>query len=106
MAKKKKHRNKSRKQRNRAALVNQPVVQVDEDQDNAVKKTTITASTKLKPVSTTPETTYDDVELGYVKTDIKKTLILVGLILAVYFLLWILMTYTQFGNSSIKLLGR
>jgi ABC-type uncharacterized transport system permease subunit len=106
MAKKKKHRNKSRKQRNRAAQSAQSDVVVAKQPEVAVKKTTTKSSVKPKTTTTASENIYDDVDLGYVKTDIRKTLILVALILAVYALLWILMTYTPFGTTSLRLLGK
>lgn len=61
-----------------------------------------------KPVKTkaaVASMTYDDVELSYVKTDIKHTLILVGIILTVYAVLWFLVTYTSVGTQLTNLMN-
>ncbi len=109
MAKKKKHRksNRSRKQRIQTSSTgkNHSAAQQSTVVDTEVIKTTVTTPTsRAKPSK--EQITYDDVELSYVKEDVTKTLILIGVILAVYAVIWLLMSYTSFGTQLLHIFSR
>lgn len=110
MAKKKKHRksNRSRKQRIQAQATgvstDNTVQDRGEDLEVVQKSLSATSTTHTKP--TQDQLVYDDVELSYVKEDITKTLVLVGVILMVYVVVWILMDYTSFGTQVLHIFSR
>lgn len=107
MAKKKKHKktNRSRKARlqSTAPAVVTGASEVAASDTEVVTKSQITVE---KPAKTGAEITYDDVDLAYVKEDITKTIVLIGIILGVYLVLWLLMTYTNIGTQLIHSISR
>jgi len=105
MAKKKKHNKKLRNSRKRRLAQSQtPMSASSVTREDAEVVTKITTKAeKTTQVSAKNAATYDDVELGYVKSDVAHTLTLVAIILALYALLWILMTYTSVGSQLTKL---
>ncbi len=111
MAKKKKHRksSRSRKQRLQVGTASSPesnaAASVDMG-DTLPTKASVATQPEKKPLKSKNELTYDDVDLGYVKSDIRKTLILLGAILAFYVIIWILMTYTSLGTQALHIFSR
>ncbi len=109
MAKKKKHRksNRSRKQRLQASSAGvQTTTQQASKPDISEVKKKLTSATPTNAKPSKDQLIYDDVELSYVKEDVTKTLVLVGLILAVYAGIWFLMSYTSFGNQLLRVFSR
>lgn len=110
MAKKKKHRksNRSRKQRLQAQATgvstDRTVQDREENLDPVKKNLSTTPTANAKP--TKDQLIYDDVELSYVKEDITKTLVLIGIILTVYLAIWLLMSYTSFGTQLLHVFSR
>lgn len=102
MAKKKKHHKKSRKLRKQNATLNKPSLAATAVAEPATTKQPTEFATK----SDKKAIVYDDVEMSYVRTDVRKTLILIGIILVVYAVIWVLMTRTSLGNQALHLFSR
>jgi hypothetical protein len=109
MAKKKKHHKKSRNSRKQRAQAS-AVSSVSAIEPKGTSVTAANTASKVDKTTTVtakkPDITYDDVELSYVRSDVLHTLVLVGIILAVYLVLWLLMAYTHLGTQLTQLLGR
>lgn len=104
MAKKKKHR-KTRKQKIARANLNKDHSLVTSDTDSRISS----VQSESKKVQTTETSTNEDKvsdSVYYVKKDVKSSLILAGVIIAVFGLIYFLLSYTAIGDqiySIIKL---
>lgn len=107
MAKKKKHKKTRNSRRHRVESTANTSASTLSTEEPAVVTSNL-ATKAEKPAKTkgaAASMTYDDVELSYVRTDIKHTLILIALILAVYAVLWVLVTYTSVGTQLTNMMS-
>ena len=72
------------------------------NEDTGAEKATLASASVSKAKPSKDQIIYDDVELSYVKEDIAKTLVLIGIILAVYTGVWLLMSYTSVGTQILR----
>ncbi len=77
---------------------------VNQREPESVAAVTLAAKNEQKPSKN--QMTYDDVELSYVKEDVTKTVVLVGIILAIYAAVWLLMTYTNLSMQILHIFSR